>query len=163
MPVEMTATAGLTLGGALTVVGLLISFIVWRRRGAASGLRGVAWSLVPLAAGLLGLMNAVWQFGVSLVGIIVGLALNPMVWAGVALTGLAVVLYIVSGVMRSKGVGVKAGGRAGKASNEGEGGSVSPNGGQQQVGGGAPQQADASDDLSDFGDIEELLRKRGIE
>lgn len=162
MPVEMTATAGLTLGAALTVVGLLISFIMWRRRGAASGLRGVAWSLLPLAAGLLGLMNAVWQFGASIVGIIVGLALNPMVWAGVALTGVAVVLYIVSGFMRSKGVGVKAPAKSEKASKGDDGGGP-PAGGQQQVGGGAPKQADATSDLSDFGDIEELLRKRGIE
>ena len=46
-------TAGLPLGGALTLVGLIISFFVWRSKGAAAGLRGVSWSLVPLAAGLL--------------------------------------------------------------------------------------------------------------
>ncbi|MFC7745191.1 hypothetical protein ACFQXA_36345 [Nocardiopsis composta] len=34
------------LGAAITIVGLLISWLVWRRRGAAAGLRGVAWSLV---------------------------------------------------------------------------------------------------------------------
>ena len=42
--------AWLPLTAGLTLVGLIISFFVWRRRGAAAGLRGVAWSLLPLAA-----------------------------------------------------------------------------------------------------------------
>ena len=36
----------------ITLLGLVISYGVGKRRGAASGLRGAAWSLVPLAATL---------------------------------------------------------------------------------------------------------------
>lgn len=160
MPETLTMTTGLIAGGGLTLVGLVVSLLVWRARGAAAGLRGVAWSLLPLAAGLLGLMNAVWQFLLSVVGILVGLVFNPLVWAGVAVAALAAVLYVVSGFMRARGVGTKdraAGGevsakrpeRKGAAPAAGAAGQVGPAGGGKK------------DD--DLGDIEDLLRKHGIE
>jgi hypothetical protein len=43
-----------TIGGAVcvgvTVVGLLLSWLIWRKKGATRGMRAVAWSLLPLAA-----------------------------------------------------------------------------------------------------------------
>ena len=161
-------TAGLPLGAALTLVGLIISFFVWRSKGSAAGLRGVSWSLVPLAAGLLGLLGAVSQFVGSIFTILVNLIFNPIVWAGVVLTGLAVVLYIVSGVMRARGVGVKTKGGASSTGPEGATAPAEPGrpaaGGGVPAGkvGGAPSQG-GGDDLSDFSDIEALLKKRGIE
>ncbi len=167
MPETLTTMTGVILGGGLTLVGLVISFLVWRAKGPASGLRGVAWSLVPLAAGLLGLMNAVWQFVLSILGILLGLIFNPMVWAGVALAGLAVVLYVVSGFMRARGVGAQGRAERSKAAEApgapAAGPAAAPKG---QVGGAAPQagkKKQQQDDLSDFGDIEDLLRKHGID
>ncbi|RKS09441.1 hypothetical protein DFP74_5178 [Nocardiopsis sp. Huas11] len=167
MPDDLTVTAGLSLGAALTIVGLLISFFVWRRKGVASGLRGVAWSLLPLAAGLLGLMNAIWQFVLSLVGIVAGLVFNPLVWAGAVMVGVSVVLYVVSGFMRVRGLGTTPRGAA-----KGAQGAAKPEGGAKaagpaaapagQVGAKAPKKS-AADDLSDFSDIEDLLKKRGID
>ncbi|NYE46907.1 heme exporter protein D [Spinactinospora alkalitolerans] len=161
---------GPMLGAALTVVGLIISWVVWRRRGAAAGLRGVAWSLLPLAAGLMGLMTILWRLVADLVGFFVGMVFNPVVWAGVAVAGLAVVLWVVSGVMRARNIGVTdRGGRkrrgsadaAGATDQAGEAGAA---GGRPQVGAPAPKPEKKSsgggDD--DFSDIEELLRKRGI-
>lgn len=157
------------LGAALTVVGLIVSWILWRRRGAASGLRGVAWSLLPLAAGLMGLMTILWRLVTDLVGFFVSLAFNPIVWAGVVVAGLAVVLWVVSGVMRARGVGVrKAAGSPEAEQGRGSAGAVdSAGGGAVGAGGtagkgaqGAKQQSSGDDDL---GDIEDLLRKHGIE
>ena len=166
MPDDLTATAGLSLGAALTIVGLLITFFVWRRKGVASGLRGVAWSLLPRAAGLLGLMNAIWQFVLSLLGIVAGLVFNPLVWAGAAMVGVSVVLYVVSGFMRVRGVGTSPrGAKGGEGAPKAGGGAkaagpaAAPAG---QVGAKAPKKSGA-DDLSDFSDIEEMLRKRGID
>ncbi|WP_051064577.1 hypothetical protein [Nocardiopsis halotolerans] len=167
MPENLTWITGLALGGGLTLVGLVISFFVWRAKGAASGLRGVAWSLLPLAAGLIGLMNAVWQFVMSVFGILAGLLFNPLVWAGVALAGLAVVLYVVSGVMRARDVGTRPRGRkrTSEAAEEGArpGPAAASSSGTKGQVGSAPKQSGGADDLSDLGDIEELLRKRGIE
>ncbi|OKI20503.1 cellulose synthase [Nocardiopsis sp. TSRI0078] len=155
---------GLVLGGGLTLVGLVISFVVWRAKGAAAGLRGVAWSLLPLAAGLIGLMNAVWQFVMSIFGILVGLLFNPAVWAGVVLLGVAVVLYVVSGVMRARGAGTRPRDKAPRAAGEGaRPGTAAGAGDAKGQMGAPPKKSGAADDLSDFGDIEELLRKRGIE
>lgn len=166
MPDTLTMTTGLTLGAILTLVGLLISFFVWRRKGLAYGLRGVSWSLLPLVAGLLGLMNILWQTVVGVVGILVGLLFNPLVWTGVVLAGLMVVLYVASGFMKSKGIGVKPGARPqDKAREKGEGtpaaGAGQPAAGQ--VTAPQPKQAKAPAMDDDFGDIEALLRKRGIE
>lgn len=161
--------AGPMLGAALTIVGLLVSFLVWRRRGAASGLRAVAWSLLPLAVGLLGLMDTVWTFVYAVVRALMGLMFNPMVWAGVVVTGLAVVLYVVSGIMRARGAGAsatagaKTGADAGKAPAEPGAGAPGKVGPAPTGGTGAKGAKGGGDGLSDFGDIEELLRKRGID
>src|SRR5690606_41891564 len=73
-----------------TLFRSVISWGVYRRRGAGTGLRGVALSLVPLAAALTG----VTEFFVDL-------AFSPVKWAGVAVAGLAVVLYLASGDRKS--------------------------------------------------------------
>src|ERR1700736_3581754 len=80
----MTLLISLTI----TAAGLLMSWGAYKRRGLASGLRGAAWSLVPMAGYLTGLT-----------GFVVGLALDPVRWLGVILAGLAAVLYVTSGVM----------------------------------------------------------------
>src|SRR5690242_16501202 len=72
---------------AITALGLFASYGAYRRRGVASGARGAAWSLVPLAA---------WMTGLT--GFITGLVFNPLRWAGVILAAVAVVLYVSSGV-----------------------------------------------------------------
>ena len=60
--------AWLPLTAGLTLIGLIVSFFVWRRRGAAAGLRGVAWSLLPLAAYLIGAIELLWRFGTAITG-----------------------------------------------------------------------------------------------
>ncbi|WP_344967178.1 cellulose synthase [Salinactinospora qingdaonensis] len=170
MPTQLPIE-GSMLGAALTIVGLLISWVVWRRRGAAAGLRGVAWSLLPLAAGLMGLMTILWGLVTEIVGFFAGLVFNPVVWAGVAVAALAVVLWVVSGVMRARGLGTK--GRGAKSAKDtkaaSSGGSEATAAGkgadrsQQQLGGAkAPQQQGSGSGDEDFGDIEEILRRRGI-
>ena len=165
MPDTLTMTTGLTLGAALAAVGLIISFFVWRRKGLAYGLRGVSWSLLPLVAGLLGLMNILWQTVVGIVGILVGLMFNPLVWAGVVLAGLMVVLYVASGLMKSRGIGVKPGARP-QDKAQPEGAPAAAESGQPdagQVNAPQPKQAKKDDGDENFDDIEALLRKHGIE
>ncbi|ASU83757.1 cellulose synthase [Nocardiopsis gilva YIM 90087] len=165
---EQLPIAGPMLGAALTVVGLLISWMVWRRRGSAAGLRGVAWSLLPLAAGLMGLMTIVWRLVFDLSRFFASLIFNPIVWAGVVVAGLAVVLWVVSGIMRARGIGTGGAKPAPKAAETG-GGAAPEIAGAQAAPASSPKQPkqpkqaaqSAADD--DFSDIEALLRKRGIE
>ena len=56
----------LPLCGGLTALGLVLSYFVMRRRGLGSGLRGAAWSLLPLAAYLTGSVKMFWKIGVAI-------------------------------------------------------------------------------------------------
>jgi membrane protein implicated in regulation of membrane protease activity len=141
-----TAIDVISLG--VTLVGLVISWGVYRRRGAASGMRGAALSLVPLAAA----MTGVTEFFVDL-------AFSPVKWAGVALTGLAVLLYLTSGAMLSRRAGGSGGGGGGKAAAGGAGEAKSAGRGGKAKGevGGARPSGDP-----ELAEIEKILRDRGI-
>ncbi|WP_068924028.1 cellulose synthase [Planobispora rosea] len=92
----------LALCAGLTGVGLVLSFLMLRRRGAAAGLRMAAWSLLPTAAYLTDALPTLWDIGTAVTGFVAGLVFNPKVWAGVAVAGLSVVLFLVSGVLRAR-------------------------------------------------------------
>ena len=102
----------LPLCGGLTLLGLIASWLIWRRRGTAAGLRAVAWSLIPLAAYLTKAVRMLWQIGSAIASFASALVLSPQVWAGVGVTALIVVLFVVSGTMR-RGRGRKAAAAAG--------------------------------------------------
>jgi hypothetical protein len=162
MMFEQIAWLPLCIG--VTGAGLVLSFLAFRRRGAAAGMRVGAWALLPLAAYLTGALNALWTIGATVVGFVTGLVLNPSVWAGIAVAGLAAVLFVVSGIMRGKklSTGRRLRGRKKAAAEQGD---VQPSANKPPVAG-KPQPAVTaqkerkSDD--DFGDIEELLKRRGI-
>jgi hypothetical protein len=128
---------------AVTVLGLAGSWAAARRRGAASGLRGAAWSLVPLGLYMTGLTK-----------FLVDLVFSPLKWAGVIVLGLGAVLYMTSGVMLRRG-----GGRA----ETGSGGTpkAAPKGGAKGAPKGAiePRQTAVDPDLAE---IEQILKNRGI-
>jgi hypothetical protein len=90
----------LPLAGGLTILGLILSWVAWRRRGFAAGLRGVAWSLLPLAAYLTGAIKMLWQMGAAIGDFASSFVFSPRVWAGVIVAGAAGVLFAVSGGLR---------------------------------------------------------------
>jgi len=145
------ATTWQALGLVITLIGLGVSVLVWRRRGTASGLRAVAWSLLPAAAGFTGTLKLLWQIGNDVADWAVRLIFSPVVWLGISLAVVAVVLFVVSGAMRSRGVG----GRAtdpGRTSSPALGGRPSAR----------PARGPAADD-DGMDDIEAILRKHGIQ
>ncbi|MCD0450124.1 hypothetical protein LO762_13110 [Actinocorallia sp. API 0066] len=138
-----------TVSLAVTVLGLLASWRVGRGRGAASGLRGAAWSLVPLGFYLTGLT-----------GFLASLVFSPAKWAGVVVLALAGVLYVVSGVRLRSSAGRP--GRAGRTGGAHGGEPRRAGAGAQPpaVGGAARRPAPPIDD--EMAEIEEILRRRGI-
>lgn len=86
----------------LTLLGLIASWAAWRRRGLASGVRGVAWSLLPVSLYMTGLLELLWDVVKSVTSWVTHLIFSPTVWAGVALFGVSVVLYVVSGVAMAR-------------------------------------------------------------
>jgi len=150
------------LGLTLTVIGLAVSVVLWRRRGPASGLRAAAWSLLPAAAGLTGTLHLASDIVGSIGDWAVHLVFSPVVWAGIVLAGVSAVLFGVSGVMRARGMGAaaatsgrKAGGKAGGKAGKKPGPLPA-----QRSGSTAAAPAGKDDGLDD--DIEAILRKHGI-
>jgi hypothetical protein len=131
-----------TISTAATVLGLVASWAAAKRRGAASGLRGVAWSLVPLGAYLTGLTKFLSD-----------LVFSPVKWAGVIVLALGGVLYVTSGVMLRRGAEAAPaeGGRGGGAPKSAPAGDAPKAVGKRTPG------IDA-----DLADIEQILKKRGI-
>jgi hypothetical protein len=129
------------LGLTLTVLGLVVSVLLWRRRGAVSGLRAAAWSLLPLAAGLTGTLRLLWEIADSVASWAARLVFSPTVWLGIVLAGVSVVLFVVSGILRRR-----------TPSRRAVPGAPAPGKGTPAVTGG--------DD--DMAEIEALLKKHGI-
>ncbi len=99
---DSTTWAALAL--VLTILGLVLSWVAWRRRGTAAGLRGLAWSLLPLAAWLTGTLKLVASIAQDVTSWAVHLVFSPVVWTGVALFGVSVGLFLLSGMLRGRGV-----------------------------------------------------------
>lgn len=154
------------LCAGVTAAGLVLSFLAFRRRGASAGLRVMAWALLPLAAYLTNAVQALWTIGATVVGFVTSLIFNPIVWSGVAVAGLAAVLFVVSGVMRGRKLSKAR--AAGKGPAPVTGPPQRPAAGRQPQAGQAPAKpavAQAKPERKaddDFSDIEDLLKRRGI-
>ncbi|MGS2644732.1 cellulose synthase [Streptosporangium sp. LJ11] len=184
--------AWLPLCAGVTGVGLVLSFLLMRRRGAAAGLRAAAWSLLPVAAYLTGALPTLWQIGTAIGGFVTGLAFNPVVWAGVGVAGLSALLFLVSGFLRgrrlraaassgSSGSGASPAPVASAPAASGRRGAVTPGApaapGATAVTQPLPKRTPAPSPVSkaagsrpaakpaaddDFSDIEDILKRRGI-
>lgn len=127
----------------VTLVGLVLTVPVARRRGPRAAVRLAAWALVPTALWLTGLIRLLETLVETTVSFAVGLVFSPLVWAGMGLFALTAVLLVVARRLP---------GRTVPASGEGEvRGRATP----PAVSGRA--QVDA-----EMAEIEELLRRRGI-
>ncbi len=134
---------------AVTVLGLAGSWAAARRRGAASGLRGAAWSLVPLGLYLTGLTK-----------FLADLVFSPLKWAGVIVLGLGAVLYMASGVMLRRGGGDRPATGSTGTPRVGRG-KAAPEGGAKGGSKGALEQRQPAVD-PDLAEIEQILKNRGI-
>ncbi|WP_030452360.1 hypothetical protein [Herbidospora cretacea] len=150
--------AWLPLCAGLTAVGVVLAFLAFRRRGAAAGLRATAWALLPLAAYLTNALKTLWNIVSSIVGFVTGLVLSPTVWAGVALAGLSVVLFLVSGVMRGRTL--RMGRRSRNERKAPEPAQATQPGRPAEATKPMARPVESKND--DFSDIEDILKKRGI-
>jgi hypothetical protein len=175
--------AWLPLCGGLTGLGLVLSYLVLRRRGVGSGLRGAAWSLLPLAAYLTGAIEMFWKIGVAIGDFATGFAFSARVWSGIALAGVALFLFFVSGGLRRRHGGRRKKDTAATASGSDATRPLPASGSRQlptraagisgvpaptsAVPAHAPAparkgKAAARDDDDDLGDVADILRRHGI-
>ena len=151
----------LNIGGwvcvAVTVAGLVLSVMVWRRKGPGSGLRGVAWSLIPLGAYLTHSVRLIGQIVSAVVQFAGSFVFSPKAWLGVGLLGVAVLLFLLSGGLplmrgRNKRKAAKAG-KGARAAHDGQPTASVPATREKSA-------VPAGDD--DLADVREILRRRGI-
>jgi hypothetical protein len=140
----------------VTIVLLVLSFVAWKKKGARSGIRGVAWSLLPLAAYLthaLGLLGRIVAAVVQFAGAFV---FSPKAWLGIILVGISALLFLLSGgipLVSWRRKRRKAKEREARA-NEQPPAAVTAS--RQQP----PARSGDGDD--DMREVQDILRKRGI-
>ena len=143
MDLDSAAWAALAL--TLTLIGAALTLVAWRRHGLAAGMRGLAWTLVPVAAWLTGTLRLATQIVEDVVSWAARLVFSPAVWIGIIVAIVAAALFVVSGVMRARGAGRPEHPRKDREVRQ-------P--GRREVSGPA-----ADDDMAD---IEAILKKHGI-
>ena len=159
--------AWLPLCGGLTGLGLVLSFVAMRRRGLGAGLRGAAWSLLPLAAYLTGAIEMFWKMGAAVGDFAKGFVFSAQVWSGIAVAGVAALLFVVSGPLRRRRVKQGQGKQAVGAKAAAPGRELTPRTAPvaTTASAGAPVKArkgKAAADDDDLGDVEDILRRHGI-
>lgn len=154
----MEGTTWAALTAALTVAGAIWTWIAFRRRGAANGLRAMGFTLLPAAAWLTGTLEMVVEIAGSVTDWATSLVFDVRTWTGVGLAGLAVVLWVVSGFIRDRQLARgRAAGKAGRRSDASSPSLPEASSTRSKQAGGSPVVDD------EMADIEALLRKRGIE
>jgi hypothetical protein len=103
----------LPVAAVLTALGLLLTYRYGRSRGNRAIARGVAWSLIPLAAYLTGSIEMFWKIGTAIGNFASAFVFSPVKWAGIAVAGTAAALFVAtSGRQRRKASRQKAAERA---------------------------------------------------
>jgi hypothetical protein len=94
---DYNSFAWVPLAVGLTVLGLVLSYITYQRRGLRPALLGVAWSLLPIAALMTGAIEMLWKVAVAIGDFATGFVFSPEKWAGIGVTALAIGLFLAAG------------------------------------------------------------------
>ena len=164
--------------GGLTGLGLIMSWLVARRRGARAGMQWAGWSLLPLAVYLTGADEMFWKIGVAIGDFAKGFAFSTRVWSGIALAGLAFVLLVSSGAVRGRQRVKQGKDKATAPLGAGSALATQPAGSRGTLPAPAPavgaatqpapaklperRKAAAASGDDDLSEVEEILRRRGI-
>lgn len=145
---------------AVTIVGIVLSVLVWRKKGARSGIRGIAWSLLPLAIYLVHALALIGRIVSAIVQFAVSFAFSPDTYLGVILLVVALVAFVFSGgipLLRSRKR--RAGrGNAGRDHSSRSG----PAGNGQAPVPAVRNRAAAPADDDDLSDVHDILKRHGI-
>ena len=138
----MDDAAWAALAGALTLAGAGYTAWAYRARGTAAALRGLALTLLPVAAWLTGTLRMLARIVDAVADWATHLVFSPSVWLGTILAGLAVVLWVVGGVLKRRRGPAEVGAERREALPRTQ-----------------PKQPPIDDELAE---IEALLKRRGI-
>lgn len=98
----MSEVSWQALALALTVAGAVWTWYAARNRGAASGVRGAAITLLPGAAYLTGTLEVAGEVASSVADWATGFVFSPLVWLGIVLAGTSVLLFGAAGWLSAR-------------------------------------------------------------
>lgn len=130
---------------ALVLTALLGAAAVWawKRRGVASGVRLAGFALIPLALYFTGLIRLFWTLIFEVSRWLTGFAWKPTVWVGLGLALMSLLLIVVPR-------------RLGRTFGAGPGASPARTPAK-------PSGRAAEDEDNDLGEIDDILKRRGID
>lgn len=134
----------------LCVLALLWTVLSWRRRSTDRVLRGLAVAVAAPALLLTGLLPMVVDAVLAVVRWAGRVVFSPTVWTGFAMLAIAVVLWVLGGVLLRR-----------RAVRSGSDTPAVAAGGSTRRGGATPRSTPTADPELD--EIEQMLRQRGIE
>ncbi|WNI14712.1 hypothetical protein [Actinacidiphila sp. ITFR-21] len=148
-----------TLCVALTAAGLALAVLTAYRRRYLRATRIAALSLLPAGLALAGLVTLGRRIGTAVGDWAVDLVFKPTVWLGFGVIACSVLLYGITRLFSGRAPSAErtAGGRA-PAAVPGASGPALP-AGRAAAG---PRRGASDSGLSDFADVEEILKRRGI-
>jgi membrane protein implicated in regulation of membrane protease activity len=120
----------------------------------------VAWSLLPVAAYLIGAIELLWRFGSAIASFASSFVFSPRVWAGIIVALVSVILFVVSGRLRARSRRRSGGQAAPMAAGAGTGTAAAAGKPGKAVSAPKRQPAVVDDDV--LGDAAEVLRRHGI-
>lgn len=146
---------------ALSLLAAIWTWYAFQRRGPASGVRGVALVLLPIAAYLTRTLRLLGRIGHAIGDWAAGFVFSPTVWVGLVIAAVAFVLLYVAtrlpGGERDERTGSQAQGAARSRRTRHRAKGTAPVTSQQRTPG-----APAIGGDEDFADIQAILRKHGI-
>ena len=142
---------------ALSAAGVVIAVLSGLRGRVRSAFRWLAVALVPAGLYLTGLITVFRRIGSALSSWATHLVFDPRVWTGLAMLCAAVLVLLATGFGRSRRSGEPKPVKASKQRKAAQGASSVPAVTARPAG-----RKSAADDLGDFSDVEEILKRRGI-
>jgi hypothetical protein len=147
----MDEAAWVALTLSLTVLGGIYTWFAFRSRGFVAGLRGVGFTIIPVALLLTDTLEMATKIG-SAVGDWVGnFVFSPASWLGIILAAVSVTCFVVAGFISDRAVGAGESGASGENPRQ-----------ALAKGQGTKKEPALSDVDPEMAEIEALLRKRGI-
>jgi hypothetical protein len=144
------AWGALTL--SLTLLGGIYTWFAFRSRGFVAGLRGVGFTIIPVALLLTDTLETATRIGSALGDWVGNFAFSPASWLGIILAVVSVACFVTAGFLAERSVG------GAKAGEDGE----KPARKELGRGKAARKEPVLSDVDPEMAEIEALLRKRGI-
>ena len=146
---DEAAWGALTL--TLTLLGGIYTWFAFRSRGFVAGLRGVGFTLIPVALLLTDTLQMVTRIGSAVGDWVGGFAFSPASWLGIILAVVSVICFVAAGFLAERGVGGAPTSRGRAVAQGAHARARAPRS--------EPVLADVDPEMAE---IEALLRKRGI-